>query len=190
MHLSSPAQGKQRSSVGRRAFTAGPSLQWAHPMHDSLLFAALFCEVAITTSVLEMGRLRLRVVLFHPSHTARRPSLDSNTGLSVSMHEPFPQNPGLTFLPWDVPKQGASDICGVSLPASRHASVAEARAVILGVLDLPPNFSPLWQTFYPASRVALDSSRDKLNSATELYHFTACPAGTSILVGQSHGDTD
>lgn len=69
-------------------------------------------------------------------------------------------------MPWDVSKQGASDICGVSLPASRHASVAEARAVILGVLDLPPDFSPLWQTFYPAPRVALDSSRDKLNSTT------------------------
>ena len=152
-------------------------------MQDSSLFAALFYEVAITTSILEMGKPRLRVVLFDPSHTARRPSLDSNTGLSVSMHEPFPQNPGLTFLPWDVPTQGASAICGVSLPAPRHASVAEARAVILGVLDLPPNFSPLWQTFYPASRVALDSSRDKLNSAAELYHFTTCPAGTSITVG-------
>lgn len=138
-------------------------------MRDSSWFAALFCEVAITTAILEMGKLRLRVVLFPPSHTARRrPSLDSNTGLSGFMHEPFPQNPGLPFMPWDVPKQGASAVCGVSLPASRHASVAEARAVILGVLDLPPNFSPLWQTFYPASRVALDSSHDKLNSAAEL----------------------
>lgn len=141
-------------------------------MRDSSLFAALFCEVEITTAILEMGKRRLRVVLFHLSRTARRrPSLDSHTGLSVFMHEPFPQSPGLTFMPWDVSKQRASDICGVSLLASRHASVEEARTVILGVLDLPPNFSPLWQTFYPAPRVALDSSRDKLNSAAELYHF-------------------
>lgn len=159
-------------------------------MRDSSLFAALFCEVKITTSILEMGKQRLRVVLFHPSHTARRrPSLDSNTGLSVFTHEPFPQNPGLTFMPWDVSKQEASDVCGVPFPASRHASIAEARTVILGVLDLPPNLSPLWQTFYPAPRAALDSSRDKLNSAAELYHFTTCPAGTSILVGQLQGYT-
>ena len=58
-------------------------------------------------------------------------------------------------MPSDVPEQWASDICGVFLPASRHPSIAEARAVTQWVLELPPNFSSLRQTSYSASRVAL-----------------------------------
>lgn len=42
-------------------------------------------------------------------------------------------------MPSDTPEQGESDICGVSLTASRQQSVAEARAVT----QWPPNFTSL-----------------------------------------------